>query len=258
MSVAPHMRAGVRRVQVREGVQQWHHGLVHRVVQLEGGGTQRHRRRWQAASEAEARRRRRWPRTAPPSPRPARCRPRRLSACGRSDNRRCRCRRRGCCRRCRAGSAAQRAPAGWRCSGAASRHATTSFGWLTPLMPVRNVVTRSLRGKLVGACPATPARSPAAPAASGSSRSRRTAPSSFGFEALNRSLSFRPMTTSLTSGMPSRDTCTQAPPPFSAGLWPAGRRSMHLRLAQAGGGPAADDVVAGRSGSSCAPRARAW
>ena len=28
-----------------------------------------------------------------------------------------------------------------------------AFGWLTPAMPVRNVVTRSVRGKLVGAMP---------------------------------------------------------------------------------------------------------
>ena len=29
--------------------------------------------------------------------------------------------------------------------------ATTFFGWFTPLMPVRKVVTRSVRGRLVGA-----------------------------------------------------------------------------------------------------------
>ena len=33
---------------------------------------------------------------------------------------------------------------------------TTPAGWLTPGMPVRNVVTKSVRGKLVGAAPPRP------------------------------------------------------------------------------------------------------
>ena len=37
-----------------------------------------------------------------------------------------------------------------------------------------------------------------------------------GCEALNLSLSPKPITTSLTKGMPSRDTCTHAPPTFTA------------------------------------------
>ena len=41
-----------------------------------------------------------------------------------------------------------------------------------------------------------------------------------GRELLNLSLSFRPMTTSLTSGMPSRDTCAQAPPLRVVVPWP--------------------------------------
>ena len=36
--------------------------------------------------------------------------------------------------------------------------ATTFVGWLTPLMPVRKVVTRSLRGKFVGAMPGSAER----------------------------------------------------------------------------------------------------
>src|SRR6185369_17838202 len=42
----------------------------------------------------------------------------------------------------------------------------------------------------------------------------------FGFELLNLSLSGRPITTSLTSGMPRRDTCVHAPPASSCVWWP--------------------------------------
>jgi len=61
-------------------------------------------------------------------------------------------------------------------------------GLLTPVMPVRNTVAKSVRGRLVGASAA--------------------------------GLPDKTITSSFTSGLPKRETCTQAPPAFSEVWWP--------------------------------------
>jgi len=100
----------------------------------------------------------------------------------------------------------------------------TVFCWLTPSKPVRNAATRSLRGKLDGAMFAIGVvgfrMSLTALLNSTSSSAGNVGlvtyfanwPSSFGSLALKRSLSGRPITSSLTSGADRRETCVNAPP----------------------------------------------
>ena len=222
-------------------------GLVDAVVQAEG-------RACPAAPLAACRRRRacrcrrrRWPRTGRPSPRPARCRRRRRSGAARSESRRGRRRRRRAGRRAgRAGSA--------RLGVAAIAVFRRSISEATPvdgdadarLVHARDageegrhqVGAREVRRRDVRRWRA---RSRAAPAASGWSRRSANWPSSFGLELLNLSLSCRPITTSLTSGMPRRETCVQAPPAIAGSAWPLFGALLEQRaLAQAGRGPAAD------------------
>ena len=97
--------------------------------------------------------------------------------------------------------------------------------WFTPAKPVRNAVTRSLRGRFVGArfAKLVPSVWLTAPRNSASSNAGNVGfvtyvpnwPSKRGSLALKRSLSGRPITSSLTSGMPRRETCTHGPPSTS-------------------------------------------
>ena len=108
------------------------------------------------------------------------------------------------------------------CSGAASRPApTASRASSGPGCPSG---TRR-RGRCAGSCSALARRARrttprAARAAPDSSRRSGTADRAPGRLALKRSLSRRPMTTSLTSGLPSRDTCVSAPPSTDAFVRP--------------------------------------
>src|SRR5579862_2283946 len=86
---------------------------------------------------------------------------------------------------------------------------TTFFGWFTPCTPVRNAATRSVRGNTVGACtPASLYSSSSSAGSVGLVTYVANCASSFGSLMLNLSLSGSPITTSLTSGAPSRETWT--------------------------------------------------
>ena len=159
----------------------------------------------------------------------------------------------------RAGSASRTAPPRSRCSGAASPTAHV-IGLFTPLMPVRNVVTRSVRGKLVGAVSGQRERDLQQRRQRRVRHvGRRTGRRPCGREPLNLSLSGRPMTTSLTSGMPRRETCVHAPP-TNRGRLLAGLRRRVEQASPGAGWPSSSrrspGSVARASGSSCALRAR--
>ena len=84
----------------------------------------------------------------------------------------------------------------------------TLAGWLRPGMPVRKIVTRSLRG--AGGESTLKIRFSSFGTSGSVTRSSATA-SLVGSMPLNASLRARSITASLTSGLPSRDTCTSAP-----------------------------------------------
>ena len=81
---------------------------------------------------------------------------------------------------------------------------------LTPSRPVKNAATKSGRSSTVGAV--TPNKTFRIRGNVGFVTYDRNCVSSFGSLALNLSLSGSPITTSLTNGIPKRDTCVQAPP----------------------------------------------
>ena len=163
--------------------------------------------------------------------------------------------------------AAQPAAAGMPVLSRVISDAVTFDIWFTPGNPVRNAVTRSLRGRLLGArfamfgAQRLVHRSAEQHVEQRRQRrvrhvGARTGRRFFGSLALKRSLSGRPITSSLTSGMPRRDTCTHGPPSTS-GRANVGTRIQHARLAQACAGPATDHAVAAAGeAASCAVRAR--
>ena len=160
---------------------------------------------------------------AGPSPRGARCRRRRRPAGARSGSPRDRRRRRRTCSAVAAGVGA--IPVLRRIIS----DGVTFFCWLTPVKPVRNAVTRSCRGRFAGARFGMLVPSVAFTASRNSTSSsagsvgirhvgRRTAPSWRGSLALKRSLSGRPITTSLTSGVREPRDLHQRPAGFAAAV----------------------------------------
>ena len=80
--------------------------------------------------------------------------------------------------------------------------------WFSPGMPVRKIVTRSFRG--VGGV-FSPNSAWSSGGTVGFVTKPSAAPSPVGSSPLNVSFTPRGITASLTSGMPSRDTCTKSP-----------------------------------------------
>ncbi len=128
----------------------------------------------------------------------------------------------------------------------------TFLGWLSPGMPVRKMVAMSLRG---AAGTLTPGYSTGiSRATSGSRTNLPNWASSAGSEALKRSFLPSGMTTSLTSGMPRRETWTHWP--RLSGSLPLGDRTLVCRRQEAAYTPmtasgSSDPVSAFLSPVSC-------